>query len=307
MAAARSLLLGLSGGLLIVGASLWGPPASDSGVAGVSASSDSGEACGEESQHEFCGGWGQAEDGQPTNDSGGSEQSIEVDLPPLTYRIALDEDADGDCVIFVAQWVEEPTSAVFTPEQVADIRATLGEGDDWYDPTIDAAYPAFGVLSLPLCEHDGDAVDLEGLAQQVWVGLQIESPDTHIAPGYMLTGLTSYLELDAPAELVATEALPDGLGTLTITATPEHHIDWDDGDAVTVTTSTGVGYPGGEGEITHVYTDAAERTVQVVTHWTGTFSGPGFTDEPLGVRVAEPTVLPLEVREWQAVRTGGSR
>lgn len=255
----------------------------------------------------FCEGWEQYDPGSGGAPGDGGTAPIDMDLPPLTYRIALDSDAGGDCVVFVAQWVDEPTSAIFTPEQVADIRASLGEGDDWYDPTIDAAYPAFGVLSLPLCEHDGDAVDLDGLAQQIWVGLQIESPDVHIAPGYMLTGLTSYLELDAPTEMVASEPLPGGLGTLTITATPEHHVDWDDDGAVTVTTSRGVGYPGGEGEITHVYTDAAERAVQVTTHWTGTFSGPGSTDEPLGVRVAEPTVLPLNVREWQAVRTSGSR
>lgn len=234
---------------------------------------------------------------------GGSQPIIAVDRPPLTYRLVLGSDDAGACVSLVAQWVEDPVGSIISPAQAAEIRARLGAGETYQSPDFRTDFPVMGSLDLPLCDFDGDQADVQGLAQQIWVGLQIESPAAKVAPGYMLTGLTSYLELDAPAQLTASEALPDGLGTLTITATPEHHIDWDDGGATTVTTDTGVPYPGGAGEITHVYNTAAERTVTVTTHWTGAFSGPGFTDEPLGTRVAATTNLPLDVRQWQAVRT----
>lgn len=243
--------------------------------------------------------------GGPSSAVGGDSEPDSSDLPPLTYRLVIGANDDGSpCVVLVAQWVGAPGGAWFAPEQAAEIRSRLAVGEEYYDPALQSDFPAFGTINLPLCDNDGDQVDVAGLAQQVWVGVQIESPETKIAPGYMLTGLTSYLELDATSELVATQPLPDGLGTLTITATPEHHIDWDDGGEATVTTSTGVPYPGGPEEITHVFTTAAVRTVQVTTHWTGTFSGPGFTDEPLGVRVAATTDLPLDVREWQSVRAG---
>ncbi len=226
-----------------------------------------------------------------------------VDLPPLTYRIVVGYEADGTaCVNLVAQWVEGPLGTFVSPAQAAEIRSRLAAGEEYMSPDFQTDFPIMGALSLPLCENDGAGVDVQGLAQSVWVGLEIQAPAAKVAPGYMLTGLTSYLELDAPEQLTASETLPDGLGTLRITATPEHHIDWDDGGATTVTTDTGVPYPGGPGEITHVYNTAAERTVTITTHWTGTFSGPGFTDEPLGTRVAETTNLPLDVRQWQAVR-----
>lgn len=222
----------------------------------------------------------------------------------MTYRIVVGYEDDGTaCVNLVAQWVAEPGGPFFAPAQAAEIRSRLGAGEEYFDNSFTTDFPAMGTLNLPLCENDGTVVDARGLAQSVWVGLAIESPAAKIAPGYMLTGLTSYLELDAVPQLTASETLPDGLGALTITATPEHHIDWDDDGATMVTTDTGVPYPGGAGEITHIYNTAAERTVTVTTHWTGTFSGPGFTDEPLGTRVAETTDLPLDVRQWQAVRT----
>ena len=252
--------------------------------------------------NDFCELWQDLNpDGGPSGPT--SPTPAPVDVPPLTYRLVLGSDGDGACVSLVAQWVEEPVGSIISPAQAAEIRARLAAGETYQSPDFRTDFPVMGSLDLPLCDFDGDQADVQGLAQQIWVGLQIESPAAKIAPGYMLTGLTSYLELDAPGQLTASETLPDGLGTLTITATPEHHIDWDDGGASTVTTDTGVPYPGGPGEITHVYNTAAERTVTVATHWVGTFSGPGFTDEPLGTRVAETTELPLDVRQWQAVRT----
>ena len=255
--------------------------------------------CRDDPTQAFC-------EGEFVHAPGSSDETqpvVPVDRPPLTYRLVLGSDGDGACVSLVAQWVEGPVGSIISPAQAAEIRSRLAAGETYQSPDFRTDFPVMGSLDLPLCDFDGNQADVQGLAQQIWVGLQIESPAAKIAPGYMLTGLISYLELDAPGQLTASETLPDGLGTLTITATPEHHIDWDDGGASTVTTDTGVPYPGGPGEITHVYNTAAERTVTVATHWVGTFSGPGFTDEPLGTRVAETTELPLDVRQWQAVRT----
>lgn len=293
------------------------------GLAVVVAPVDASEDCRDDTQSAFCegshrdgstgGDAGVGGDGEPTpgdNEGGGSGTGgvdgaeAALDLPPLSYRLALGTDADGsDCVLLVAQWVEEPLGVVFPPGQAATMRQRLAAGEDYRGPDIQRDFPVLGALGLPLCPHDGQVADVRSLAWQVWIRLDLPSPAAKIAPGYMLPGLTAYLELAAPPRLVASRSLPDGLGSLTIRATPEHHVDWDDGGEVTVTSAVGVPFPGGPEEITHVYVDAGERHVGVTTRWTGTFTGPGFLDEPLGVRNAPTTVLPLEVRQWQSVRT----
>jgi hypothetical protein len=68
------------------------------------------------------------------------------------------------------------------------------------------------------------------------------------------------------------------------------------------TTSQGVAYPGGDGEIVHIYTDSAHRTITVEQRWTATFTTPaGTVDLPARTRT---DTFDIQVHEYRAVRTG---
>ena len=131
------------------------------------------------------------------------------------------------------------------------------------------------------------------LAERVQAQFERWSPSAttaEIAPGYVLTGLKGFLVIDDPTPASIT------LVGQTVSLSKEYRIRWGDGSSTT-TTSTGVPYPGGDGEITHIYTDAGNVTVEIDLVVTGSWNG-----RNLGSLAPVTTTLPLEVWQVQAVR-----
>jgi hypothetical protein len=131
------------------------------------------------------------------------------------------------------------------------------------------------------------------LAERVRAQFERWSPtavEAEIAPGYVLSGLKGYLVID--------DSTPDAITLVgqNVTLSKEYRIRWGDG-ASTTTTSKGVAYPGGDGEITHVYRDAGNVTVEIDLVVTGTWRG-----RTLGTLAPVTTTLQLEVWQVQAVR-----
>ncbi len=131
--------------------------------------------------------------------------------------------------------------------------------------------------------------------------IPLPEPDPSVPPGRLLTGLEGYLLIDGQQTFEESTDI-DGFGTLSVELAPvEHRIDWGDGSELTVTTETGVAYPGGEGEITHVYTEVGQPVIQVTSSWQADWSVGGFSGTVTGLEVTDE--LPFEVEQVQAVRT----
>ncbi len=118
-----------------------------------------------------------------------------------------------------------------------------------------------------------------------------------VAPGRAVTGLRAYLEIggDVPYEL--TIANPVG-ANIQLTATPRYVVSWGDGASVG-TDSQGVAWPGGPGEITHVFTDAGGVTVTVRAYWSGTWSAGSAGGTLPELPVPTEAALDLPVEEYQ--------
>lgn len=144
------------------------------------------------------------------------------------------------------------------------------------------------------------AVDPETLARDFWLATDIDPPAPVADPGRAVVGLKTYLEVGGPDAVSVTD--PDGI--VSLSGTPTYTIDWGDG-TITETTSRGVPYPGGPGEITHVYTDAATVTITVAATWTGTWSvtlpSAGTTTGALPA-VTRTSTVTMPVDQVQAVR-----
>lgn len=138
------------------------------------------------------------------------------------------------------------------------------------------------------------------LALELWVSLAPQGvSDIEVAPGWALAGLGTYLVFDGPGPISAQTT--GGGVTIAIEAWPEYVIDWGDGSAPVRTSSTGVPYPGGEGELRHVYTHVGTPIITVTTEWQARFTAPGI-EQALPGRTVVATEE-LEVRERRAVRT----
>lgn len=147
------------------------------------------------------------------------------------------------------------------------------------------------------------AVDPGAVALSLWVSLSPQgASNLAVPPGFALPGLATYVVFDGPGPLTAT-ATEGGL-TISIEAEPTYVIDFGDGSEPIRTSSTGVPYPGGEGEIRHVYTDAGTPTLTVSTEWTARFLIDGVVQADLPGRRVDSS-LEVPVRERRAVRTGG--
>jgi hypothetical protein len=146
---------------------------------------------------------------------------------------------------------------------------------------------------------DEVAIDPAELAREFWLAADPAASAPRIDPGEAITGLRTYLVLEGPTTIEIGEDTP--LGRLSIGGRVSYEIDWGDGSPVTTTESQGRPYPGGAGEITHVYADAGSYEVTVTSVWSGTWTAGGASGELPVLRRAESTVLP--VSERQAVRT----
>ena len=146
-----------------------------------------------------------------------------------------------------------------------------------------------------------ETFDLETYVLESWQATVRPPPPTplEVAPGTAVTGLRAYLEIGgdpAPTTSLTNPIGPD----IVITMTPRFVVSWGDG-ATTETRSHGVPYPGGDGEITHVYRDAGALTLTVDAYWTGTWSAGGAGGALPELVVPTSGSLDLPVEQYQAV------
>ena len=126
----------------------------------------------------------------------------------------------------------------------------------------------------------------------------LPNPSLRIRPGYAVTGLAAYLEIGTPAPWTVSIADPVRNDAITISCGhTSFDVSWGDGTPVQQTSSTGGPYP--NGNVKHVYQQAAPSyTVAVTEHWSCRWSDPAGNGGTLtGLRSAGR--LPLEVREIQ--------
>lgn len=126
----------------------------------------------------------------------------------------------------------------------------------------------------------------------------LPSPRPKIEPGNRaLAGKRVFLELDMDGDWQ--HATPE----VELRARPLYRIDWGDGSPATVTSSTGVAYPGGPGEITHVYRKAGMHTVTVEAQWSGEWRLPDQQWQQVPGELRTLGETDLVVQQLQAVRT----
>jgi hypothetical protein len=136
------------------------------------------------------------------------------------------------------------------------------------------------------------------LIAQAWVqSAHLPSPGLFIAPGHAVTGLTAYLQITAHAPWTATFSDPIRDDTITASCSGAgFDIEWGDGDR-TSTASTGGPYP--NGDVTHVYRNAAAQlTLDVTEHWSCAWSDQ-VGDSGTIAGLSSAGTLALEVREIQ--------
>jgi hypothetical protein len=148
----------------------------------------------------------------------------------------------------------------------------------------------------------GEAVDpaalAESIAWQRWFSVTPPTPAPRVQPGWMLVGKRAFLETGSPVTTSWDFPVPELDSTLVISASSGYTVDWGDGTTTGPHASPGGPWP--DGDVTHLYRDAAGYTITVDQTWTATWQVGGYSGAlPARVRTA---ALDLPVREVQAVR-----
>ena len=201
---------------------------------------------------------------------GGSVQQVVNN--PAVYRVGLGETADAEGGTTPCWQVVTGGSAT-----LAEAREVLSDFDG-------------NGRAFDACPGGGRGPTLAERVQAQFERWRASPVAAEIDPGYAVTGLRAYLEITDPTPTTITLV---GQG---VSLTTEYRVRWGDG-ASTTTTSPGVPYPGGEGEVSHVYRDAEQLVVEVDLVVRGSWNG-----RDLGALAPVTTTLPLDVREVQAVR-----
>lgn len=156
---------------------------------------------------------------------------------------------------------------------------------------------------VPDCQYRATpAPELQVVAAQVWERVEdLPVPALDIEPDHAVTGKKVYLQIAGPTTW--TKAIDNPIGDdIVISATSHYVIDWGDPtwDEKTVTRSQGGPWP--DGDVTHVYTEMAERrTIRVTQRWKANWSA-GDRGGTLSQLTTQAPALHLEVRQLQAVR-----
>ena len=225
--------------------------------------------------------------GEPVETEGGVDGGL-GDGPPPTYEVDLFEGVQPEEGTFEnedACWGAN-VAQDGGGQTWAEVQATLTE---YNDPQ------AWGVCAAE------ETFDLAAYVLQSWLAtVRPPAPSPlAVAPGKAVTGLRSYLEIGGEVPATATLANPIGPDVV-ITMTPRYVVSWGDG-ASTGTTSQGVAYPGGPGEITHVYTDKGGVTVTVEAYWHGSWAAGGAGGDLPELPTPTEANLDLPVEERQVV------
>ncbi|MGI9034238.1 MAG: hypothetical protein ACR2HY_11325 [Acidimicrobiales bacterium] len=108
----------------------------------------------------------------------------------------------------------------------------------------------------------------EVIAVSFWKDIPLPAPAPHIAPGWMITGKTAYLETNGTLAHTYRQDTP--FGPLEIAATGRYMVDWGDGTGRTGPYALN-GAPWPDGQITHVYIDVGHYNVVVTEEWSATW------------------------------------
>lgn len=156
----------------------------------------------------------------------------------------------------------------------------------------------------PGADEDPIAADIGEYLAAYWSGaVSVPAVDLRLDPGFALPGLRTYLEIDGSEGFAETLEAPAPFDqTVTLTFAREFVVDWGDGSAPVTTTSAGVPYPGGDGEISHVYTDAGSPAVTVTAVWTGSWDAGPLGAGEFATTQERSADLEVPVRERRAVR-----
>jgi hypothetical protein len=226
--------------------------------------------------------------GGPPADSG-DDGGQPVDTGPPSggfFSVGVGEDDDGESC-WRPRWHDSPG---YEPNE-----------DSW---TWEDAYEAGDEFfeDHPPCPG-ADEPDPTGAVLSLWATTEfLPGHEPAIAPGWALTGMPAYLEIDGARTHETSMDLPAPFdGSAGITASATYTVDWGDGTVSEGLASTGGPYP--DGDIVHTYADTDEVTVEVTAVWSGTWEIGGAGGDLPPIELTE--TLPLEIRELQSVRTGG--
>ncbi|WCO66424.1 hypothetical protein PO878_18150 [Iamia majanohamensis] len=174
-----------------------------------------------------------------------------------------------------------------------------GEGTSYQEAVDQQAQQGENGVLWGNCRIE-DTIDPAELAQILWERTVRPPPPTplQVEPGRAVTGLRAYLEIGG--EVPARQTIGTPIGPATFVMTPRYVVTWGDG-ATTETESQGVPWPGGPGEISHVYTDAGGVTVTVQAFWRTTWSLAGQGGDLPELPVPTEGSLDLPVEEYQVV------
>lgn len=184
---------------------------------------------------------------------------------------------DGNpCMSLVAQTFDTAENASVTVQNLTALR-DLGQ--------------------LPPACPDAPSVSPEMLALSFWERSDLPVPNPHMAPGWALTGMRAYLEVNSAA--TADFAYQTPFGPLTISAwTDDVFVFWGDGWNWERYDSLGGPWP--HGDIVHIYADKGSADITVTQAWTATWNLAGQHGTLQGATTTG-TINDFQLRELEAV------
>ena len=187
-----------------------------------------------------------------------------------------------------------------------DIDPTSDLSVDWELATLGMiADPRVGDPGNPFCDPAAAQAALRphGAANAFVRSVTLPDPGIRIDPGFALTGMATYLEVEGLGGFVRSDELA-GWGTLNVAfESVAIEVDWGDGTTSLVDDGrSGAAFDGDPAEqITHIYDRRGPDTeVAVTAFWRAEWNIAGFSGVVDGLSV--DAVLPLPVREFRAVR-----
>lgn len=203
---------------------------------------------------------------------------------PLDFELDFDEDGEGVG--------NEPGSTGCW----AVVAVPAGQGGTYAEALAEQDYYGNNGALWGPCR--AETIDPAIVALHYWRRVVQPPPPTPLtaAPGWALPGKRVYLEIGGANPAVATVGTP--IGPATFTMTPRYVVSWGDGTS-TGTTAQGRPYPGGPGEITHVFTTEGRRTITVQAYWHATWAlaGDGGALAELPTPTTASLALPVEERQ----------
>jgi hypothetical protein len=225
-------------------------------------------------------------DGDGGGDGGPTTEPVDTGPREGYYSVGTREGEDGERCWRVRWW----DSPGYEPSE-----------DSWdYEEAVEVGEETFGD-AYDRCPDDEAAPDPTGAVHAVWTAAAfLPDNDLHVAPGWAMTGMPAYLEVQGERTFEHRTDLPAPFSmAVTFEGSAEYEVDWGDGTVTGPHASAGGPHP--EGDIVHTYADTTQTEVVVTATWTGVWSvGEHRGELPPIERRHE---LPLEVRELQSVRT----